>query len=449
MALAAIMGGLASEVGDDTTEVLLEAANFEPIGILRTSERLGLRTEGSNRWEKGVDPYAAEPAAVLASRLLVDLCGARIMGSTDVHAGLPQRPVTTLRPERARSVIGLDVPDDEQRAILERFGFDVGEEFDVTTPTYRARDVTREIDVIEEVARAVLDSVPKTMPARRHVAGHLSRDQRLRRVVEDVLVGAGFTEAYTWSLRPDDPDPAALRLPEPMSSDQAVLRTTLLDGLIEAARAERRRRRGPDRAVRDRAGLPPVRGAVARRALASGRDLRGRVRRCEGRGRGDLRGAARRAPRRTRRAIRALHPGKSGVTAAGWIGELHPALLEGSWGVFELDLATLFEPIPERILYDDVITFPPVKQDLAVVVADDVEATALLDAIRAAGAPELRQAGVFDVYTGDQVGEGQVSIAFHLAFQSPERTLTDDEVAVVRDRIVATLRERFGAEPRT
>ncbi len=118
VALAAIMGGLESEVAEDTTEVLLEAANFEPIGVLKTSERLALRTEGSNKWEKGVDPHAAEPAAVLASRLLVDLTGAELTGSVDVHAGLPERPVVTFRPERASRLIGLDVPEDEQRGIL-------------------------------------------------------------------------------------------------------------------------------------------------------------------------------------------------------------------------------------------------------------------------------------------------------------------------------------------
>ncbi|MDH5332773.1 MAG: phenylalanine--tRNA ligase subunit beta, partial [Thermoleophilia bacterium] len=156
VALAAIMGGLESEVSEETTEVLLEAANFEPIGILRTSERLALRTDGSNRWEKGVDPHLAEPAAVLASRLLVDLAGAEPVGATDVQAPLPERPVITLRPERTSRVVGLDVDADEQRVMLERLGFDVDPGWEVTVPTWRARDVTREIDLVEEVARLVL-----------------------------------------------------------------------------------------------------------------------------------------------------------------------------------------------------------------------------------------------------------------------------------------------------
>jgi len=151
VALAAIMGGLDSEVSDETTDVLLEAANFEPIGILKTSERLALRTEGSNKWEKGVDPHAAEPAAVLASRLLVDLAGAEPTGSVDVNDGLPERPVVKLRPERSRALIGLDVPDAEQRSILGRLDFEVDEGWQVTVPTFRARDVTREIDVVEGI----------------------------------------------------------------------------------------------------------------------------------------------------------------------------------------------------------------------------------------------------------------------------------------------------------
>ena len=170
VALAAIMGRLESEVSETTSEVLLEAANFEPIGVLRTSERLALRTEGSNKWEKGVDPYAAEPAAVLASRLLVDLAGAEPIGAVDVNDVLPERPRVTLRPERATRLIGLDVPEEEQRSILERLGFEVDDAWTVTVPTWRARDVTREVDVIEEIARAVLDQVPNTMPLRRAVA---------------------------------------------------------------------------------------------------------------------------------------------------------------------------------------------------------------------------------------------------------------------------------------
>ena len=235
VALAGIMGGEETEIGESTTEVLLEAANFEPTTIFRTSERLRLRTEGSNRWEKGVDPYLAEPAARLATRLLVETAGARWVGDTDVHERLPERPVIRYRPERADELIGIPTPPEEQIGWLERVGFEHrGEE--VVTPTWRARDVTREVDVIEEVARKRLEDVPFTLPARREMFGALTPLQRLRRRVEDVLAGLGLTETYTPSLRPDDPDPNAWQLPEPISTELAVLRTRVLPSLVDAAR---------------------------------------------------------------------------------------------------------------------------------------------------------------------------------------------------------------------
>jgi phenylalanyl-tRNA synthetase beta chain len=447
VALAAIMGGEDSEVSEDTTEVLLEAANFEPLGIMKSSERHALRTAGSNRWEKGVDPYLAEPAAKLASRLMVDLAGARMTGHTDVHAGLPERTVVRLRPERASRVIGMDIPEDEQRAMLEGFGFDVSHAWDVTVPTWRARDVTREIDLVEEIARPVLDRIPHTMPRRRHVRGRLSKNQRLRRNVEDVLVGAGLSEAYTWSLAATDPHPDAIRLPDPMTADQAVLRTTLLPGLVEAART------ALDVGAED-VGL----FEIARVYLPSDEQLpneRWRLGAVVQGGYGAAKGVLETLYRalhlelRVRRAAHpSFHPGKTAETDAGILGELHPALLEGEWGAFELDLDTLFEPVPDRVVYEDVITYPAVHQDIAVAVDEDVEVGSLVDGAREAAGAVLREVRVFDVYRGAQVGEGRKSVAIHLAFQSPEGTLTDDEAAGAREKIVGALAERFGAELR-
>ncbi len=167
VALAGIMGSEDSEVDESTTTVLLEAANFEPLTILKSSERLGLRTEGSGRWEKGVDPYLAEPAADLATRLMVELAGATLAGDTEVPRELPERPVVTFRPERASRLIGLELDQHEQRRVLEGLGFEVTDDWNVTVPTWRARDVTREADLIEEVARFHLNEVPFTLPLRR------------------------------------------------------------------------------------------------------------------------------------------------------------------------------------------------------------------------------------------------------------------------------------------
>jgi phenylalanyl-tRNA synthetase beta chain len=444
VALAGIMGGEETEIGEGTTDVLLEAANFEPTGIFRTSERLRLRTEGSNRWEKGVDPYLAEPAAKLATELIVQTAGARWVGRTDMHEALPERPVIHFRPERADQLIGLDTPADEQAAWLERLGFELTD--DVVAPTWRAREVTREIDVVEEVARNWLEDVPFTLPLRRAMFGALTPLQRLRRRVEDVLVGLRLAETYTPSLRPEDENPNAWRLPEPISAELAVLRTRLLPSLVEAARRnvelgavqvalfEIARVYLPD------GELPDEETHVAAIVAGGWPRAKGIV--------DGLYAALKAEPAFRRAEDDLLHPGKSAATASGILGELHPAVLDGVWGAFELDLTKLLEEVPEEVRYTDVVSFPAVRQDLAFAVPEEVSAAELVAAAREAAGRELREMRPFDVYRGEQVGAGRKSIAFAVSFQSAERTLTDEDAAALRDGIVQALRERFGAELR-
>jgi phenylalanyl-tRNA synthetase beta chain len=143
-----------------------------------------------------------------------------------------------------------------------------------------------------------------------------------------------------------------------------------------------------------------------------------------------------------------LHPGKAASVEAGAVGEVHPALVEGTWGAFELDLERLADAARDPVGYEDVITYPAVREDIAVAVDEDVEVGALVEAAREAAGPMLREARVFDVYRGEQVGDGRKSVAVHLAFQSPEKTLTDEEAAELRGEIIAVLTERFGAELR-
>ena len=435
IALAGIMGGEETEVRDSSTEILLEAANFEPFGLLRSSERLKLRTEGSNRWEKGVDPYLAPQAASFATQLLVELAGARWLGDNDVHGELPPRPVVAFRPSRADELIGLETPADEQRTILGGFGFDVDDGWNVTVPTWRSRDVTREVDLIEEIARVRMDEVPFTLPVRRAMFGSLTPLQRLRRRVEDVLVGLGLSEIYTPSLVPAAAEPDGLALPDPMG-DQAVLRQTLLHGLVDAAARNVVGRQRADRPVRDRPRLSPARRRAAGGAASRRWHRRGRFHGSQGSGRVALPRAQGGAAHRARRQAVSL-PGRAARVDEGWLGELHPSLLEGTWGVFELDLEALLAASRDPIQYEDVITFPAVKQDLAFTVDEGVAAGDLIAAAREAAGPELRELRVFDVYRGEQVGPGKKSIALAAAFQSPERTLSDEDAAEIRGRIVA------------
>ena len=446
IAIAGIMGGEETEVTERTTNVLLEAANFEPVSLLDSSERLKLRTEGSNRWEKGVDPYLAPQAAALATELMVELANARWVADNDVHADLPGRPVVRFRSERTDAVVGVGVPAERQNALLGRLGFD-RQDGDVVVPTWRARDVTREIDVVEEVARFVLADLPETLPLRRHMTGRLTREQHLQRVVEDVLTGAGLSEAYTPSLVPVVWDAAGIALPEPMSEEQAILRTTLLPSLIDSVR------RNVD-AGNTGIGLWEIahvylrrEGALPDEPVRVGGVLDGGFARAKGVVEAVYR-TLRKPAAFTPGSHPAFHPGKTAQAEAGVVGELHPALLEGTWGAFELDLAALVAGANDSPEYEDVITFPAVKQDLAFAVAEDVPAADLVAAAGEAAGPELRDMRPFDVYRGPQVGEGRKSVAFAVSFQSPERTLSDEDAAALRERIVAALAERFGAELR-
>jgi phenylalanyl-tRNA synthetase beta chain len=445
VALAGIMGGEETEIGESTTDVLLEAANFEPYTIFRTSERLRLRTEGSNRWEKGVDPYLADQAAKLATELIVQLSGARWTGGTDVHDVLPERPVVHFRPERADAVAGFAIAADEQEERLRRLGFDL-DGSTVVVPTWRARDVTREIDVVEEVVRFRLDDTPARLPVRRAMFGRLSKLQRVRRTIQDTLVGFGYFEAYTWSLLPDDADPEALKLEEPLSSEQAVLRTSLLDGLIASAR------RNVDAGNDDVALFE-----LAHVYLPSGDQLPNERWHVGGIVQGGY-ALAKGAVAGLYEAL-ALEPsfdpaddlprGARGArTPEGWVLALREPDLPGEWGAFELDVDALAERSPDLVVYEDVITYPPVRQDLAFVVDEGVPAGDLVAAAAAAVGDTLREMRAFDVYRGGSIGPGKKSIAFAVTFQARDKTLTDDEAAELRNRIVERLGADFGAELR-
>ncbi|MGA9762715.1 MAG: phenylalanine--tRNA ligase subunit beta [Gaiellaceae bacterium] len=451
VAIAGIMGGEESEVADASSSILLESANFEPIGILESSERLKLRTEGSNRWEKGVDPYLAEQAARLATELIVELSGARWVGHTDIKGELPARPVVSFRPERANELIGVSISADEQRGLLERFGFDVTKDWAVTVPTFRARDVTREIDLVEEVARVHLDEVPFTLPVRRAMWGRLSREQRLRRRVENALCGMGFVEAYTYSLVDSDPDPRAIRLPDPLTAEHALLRTTLLGGLIRSL--ERNLDAGNEELALFEIAhvyLPGDEELPAEPVRIAGLTWGGFAR-AKGAVEALYRALAAPAPSFEPSGEEPyLHPHKiARVGGSGWVGELHPELAEGEWGAFELDLGALAEVARDVVVYADVISFPAVKQDLSFVVSEGVLAGEMIAAAREAAGADLRGMEVSDVYRGSQLEEGQKSITFAVAFQSPERTLLDSEAASLREKIVQALAERFGATLRS
>jgi phenylalanyl-tRNA synthetase beta chain len=495
--IAGVMGGARSEVRDSTTRVLMEAATWNGPNIHRTSTRLGLRTEASGRFEKQLQPEQGLEGQAVATKLMIELCGARPVGGTIDAGGPGPEPVTLrLRDARTERLLGAPVPRADAARILAGLGFGVAEAedgLDVTVPPWRRGDVEREADLIEEVARLWgLDRIPATLPSRRGAVGRLAPEQRLRRRAEDALVGAGLSEAVGWSFSSPDvahrlglPDDA-VALENPMSEDHSVMRTTLLGSLLDSLR--RNASRGFDDVRLFEYGAVYLPGTsseptgnpwypvgdpelpVERTHLAA--LMTGRVRPAswgdEEPPRADF-FAAKGVLEALMRALRVdwrvepssdrpfLHPRRAatvrvGDADAGWLGELHPSVAAewdlGGVAGFELDFGVLAGAATDVPRYEDLTSFPAIRQDIAVVVADDVPAARVLDAIRSAGGALLRGAEVFDVYRGAQVGEGRASLAIRLEFRAADRTLTDEEVAQRREKIVAALREQVGGELR-
>jgi len=509
--IAGIMGGQVSEVSAETTSVLLEVANWSGTNVLRTSRLLSLRSEASSRFEKQLHPELCVRAQRLASRLLVELCGAKLVpGTIDVAGGLPEPTVLTLRGERVEGLLGMPIPQDAQVAYLERLGFGVevaGGDLEVTVPPDRHYDVTREVDLVEEVGRVhgLDEHLPSTLPTVPGRVGGLTREQRLRRRSEDAMRDLGFDEVVGWSFT-DPGEAARLRLAgddaranpvlisNPLSEDQSVMRTTVLGSLLDVAK--RNQAHGADRlALYESARVYlPTPGPTGRKPLhVSGNRPVG----CFG---GDFVGE-RAAPAAEPHRIAALavgslapvswrgkdepadffalkgvlealagqlgvplgfepaeepflHPGRSatvsaGGEAAGWLGEIHPLVcrewdLEAAVG-FEIDLAALVATASAgEETFEDVTSYPAVNQDLAVVVRVELPAAKLRASVLAAGGELLRAAEVFDLYEGEQVGAGSKSLALRLEFRAADRTLTDEEVAERRAAIEFALKEMGG-----
>ncbi|MGZ5309648.1 MAG: phenylalanine--tRNA ligase subunit beta, partial [Solirubrobacterales bacterium] len=251
--IAGIMGGTSSEVSSGTTRVLLEVANWDGVNILRTSRKLGLRSEASARFEKQLHPELALRGQALASSLLVELCGAKLVpGTIDVAGEIPAPHVVELHADRVEGLLGMKIKAKHCAESLERLGFGVkrkGEVLTVTVPPDRHYDVSREADLIEEVARVndLDQNLPSTLPATAERIGGLDRGQRLLRRAEDELRDTGCNETVSWSfndpgladrlrLAADDPRRATIEISNPFSAEQSVMRTTLLGGLLDTAR---------------------------------------------------------------------------------------------------------------------------------------------------------------------------------------------------------------------
>ena len=487
-----IMGGADSEISETTRRVLLEAAWFTPMAIARTGKRLTLSSEARSRFERGVDPEITLTSVERFIGLLASIPGGESLRrgrTTDVvdKASLPARRKVSVRVDRVNALLGTELQDAEVVSLLEPIGFaasargDNAHNYDVTVPSWRL-DSEREIDLVEEVARMwgygrIARTVPSGASGR---AGGLTRRQRERRDVRQVLAGAGFDEAWTTTfLAPGDLeraglDPQAVEVENPLDRSESILRTSLLPGLLKAVRFNRDRQAGDVFLFEiGRVFAPPTGeltvpdesehlGVIVAPATATSSESEG---------------SAARAATATWRALSealglqpvSLEPARAGGwhparcatlvgdgsgARLGTVGEVDPEVLaaygiSGRVGFLSVSLDRVAEHPRRSREARPVSRFPSSEIDLAFVLDEAVPAVEVQQRLRESAGGVLEAAWLFDVFRGAQIGEGNKSLAFRLRFRAPDRTLGEGELSDLRSQAIEAVSSAFKATLRS
>ena len=481
VAVAGVMGGLESEIRDETQDVLIECAYFDPRSIRRTSRRLGLHTDSSHRFERGVDPEAIPRVLASAASLIAELGGGAVATTAIDRIARPHDPRSIrLRPARAAQLLGTPVSDEESLRILESLGCRIveqsGDAITAEAPSWRP-DLQREVDLIEEVARVrgydqIPTAVPRVHPSESGTPGLLKTVDALR----DAAVTAGLYEAVNYGfLSIDDLRKArvstdAVTLANPLSEERAVMRTSLMPGLVGAAtRAQRHGAREARlfeiaRSFRPSGDVLPIEETTLAIALAGQRsgwiggeqsfDL------YDGKGviEAILAGVLGRTPTLAPRDVPAyMHPKRAAVVTlasrpVGFVGEIHPDVADdleliGRVVYAELDVDALYQ-ISEELgptQARGLPKFPAVTRDIAMLVREAFTAGEIADALSEASSGLAESVTLFDRYRGDQIPAGHRSVAFRVTYRDPEATLTDKRVDKVHASLAKVARDRFEA----
>jgi phenylalanyl-tRNA synthetase beta chain len=489
IAVAGVMGGAESEVGEHTRDLLLESAYFEPARVRRTARRLGLASDASYRFERGVDPDGQRRAVDRAARLIAEVAGGEVAPGAVEASGDPVPPAEpiALAPARVNRLLGTSLAPGEIQALLERVEVACdappGGALRCRPPRHRP-DLRIAADLVEEVARIHgYDRIPSTLPGGAIEGVSFPPRRATREAVRSALVAAGLSELMTLPfvgsddvealrLAEGDPRRRSVRVVNPMQAERPWLRTQLVSSLLRAAQLNRARQVGELRCFElarvFRAGEPgalpdePIE-AVALLAPGEAATLWAKQRPpvfFEAKGvaerlLGELGVAARFAGGEVEPF---LHPGAAGEFRVGrrravTVGELHPELrarfeLDGPIALVSVDVDALDGAEREPARVKEPSRFPSVERDLAVLLAAEVAAGEVAEALREAGGASLQSVAIFDRFAGPGVPQGKVSVAFRLRFQRPDRTLTEAEVSEATERAIAMLARRFGGELR-
>jgi phenylalanyl-tRNA synthetase beta chain len=477
VALAGVMGGQNSEIENSTTAILLESACFRPAAVRKTSKRLGLHTESSHRFERGIDIGGVTRALNRAAALIVELAGGSMaQGALDVYPEKCPPAAILFRPERANSLLGIEMRREEIIDILKRLECLVSEHTDgavaVIPPSYRI-DIEREIDLIEEVARLNgFDRIPSTMPIARVVSDRPTRHQQLEKIVRDILVNHGMNEIINFSftapdaacrllLSQDDPRRVSIKLSNPLIDEQSVMKTSLLPGLLETVARNINFRSLDLKLFEMRRVYLPVDGDIMPRepifvvgALTGARDGTGWSQTNDLMDFYDAKGIIESllellniggiswAPDISEPYF---HPGKSctifsGRESIGSVGEIHPTV-QDNFGLgkpvfcFELDFEKLVKLSNTKLTITTPSRFPDSTRDIAMLVPDGLLYEKIIGCVNGLKAKEIEDVLIFDVYRGQGIPDGFKSIAIRLRYRSYERTLTDDDISALHKKV--------------
>ncbi len=484
VALAGVMGGLNTEIGDDTRDVLIESANFLNTNIRRTSKKQGLRSDSSVRFEKGADPNGVIYAVNRAAQLMQELSGGEVVkGICDVYPGKKDPLVINVRPDRVNYLLGTELSHNEIKGYLERLKFKVKDRkgyLAVEIPTYRP-DISMEVDLIEEVARLYgYNNVPDTLPLGINRGGQTDY-QRFRDQIKEVMASY-FYEVINYSfispqlfdrilLPAESPLRNVIQIANPLSEEQSVMRTLLLPGLLENVSRNLARQNHNLNFFEMGAVYYPSDDRLPEEKLKIGAVVAGRV---------ELNWLKNHVPMDffylkgiveillkemgikdytfQEHQLAGYHPGRTACIYCqgreiGVIGEVHPLVLENfdisdKACAFELDVETLYMLTGQKTMIEQIAKYPAVERDLAVLLGQDVKASEAIAVIKASDPELLQDVIVFDIYTGEQVPDGYKSTAFRLTFQSMERTLKEADINSRVDAILLNLQEQIQARLR-
>ncbi|WP_282019977.1 phenylalanine--tRNA ligase subunit beta [Planomicrobium okeanokoites] len=481
VALAGVMGGANSEVSKNTKTVVIESAYFESGSIRQTSKEHNLRSDASSRYEKGVDPNRVIPAAERAAQLLSELAGGEVLAGSVIFDKLQrEEKVVHVSPDFINSRLGMKIRFDDMLDILNRLQFKteaMNNQLMISVPT-RRQDIQIEEDIVEEIARLYgYDEIPSTLPETATTPGGLSPYQQKRRIVRNYMEGAGLLQATTYSLTSEKSatqfamkQTELTRLLMPMSEERSTLRQSILPHLLESVSYNTARRtdsvalyetgsiflKANDELLNEEEHL-----AAAITGLWLDNSWQGEKKAVDFFVlKGIVEGLAAKLDIELefeRGEMDGLHPGRTAFITLdgrriGIIGQLHPNEQKArdlkTTIVMELNLAELFKEQTEPLVYTQVPRYPSITRDVALELSKIVEAGTIEKLIRSAGGKLLKDVRVFDLYEGDNLEAGKKSVAFSLTYFDPEKTLTDEEVTAVHEKVVGALKES-GAELRS